>query len=58
MLDSPNGLELPSVGLRAEFTVVAELPAVAVLLQHILVAPVAWVLVGHPPRPGGHRGDV
>lgn len=50
MLDSPDGLQLPGVGLRAEFTVVTELPTVAVPLQHILVAPVARILVGHPPR--------
>ena len=50
MLDSPDGLQLPGVGLRAEFAVVTELPTVVVPLQHILVAPVARILVGHPPR--------
>lgn len=51
MLDSSNGLQQSGVGLGAKFAVGTELPTVPVPLQYILVAPVAWVLVGHPPRP-------
>lgn len=56
VLDSSNGLQQPSVGLCAKFTVVSELPTVPVPLQYILVASIAWVLVGHPPRPVRSQG--
>lgn len=57
MLYSPDGLKLPTVGLCAKLTVGTELSAVPVSLQHILVASVAWVLVGHPPRPVRAQGQ-
>jgi hypothetical protein len=55
MLDSPNGLQLSTVGLRAKLAVGTELSTMSVLLQYILVASVAWVLVGYPPRPERKR---
>lgn len=57
MLDSPDGLQLSCVGLRAELAIVPELAAVPVPLQYVLVTPVARILVGHPTRGQGlHRG--
>lgn len=47
MLDSPDGLDLGSLGVGAKLAVALELSSMAVALQDVLVATVARVLVAH-----------
>lgn len=49
VLDAADGLDLVGVGLAAVFAVLLELAVLSVPLQHVLVTPVSWVLVCHPP---------
>lgn len=47
VLDSPDGLDLRSLGMGAKLAVALELSSVAVTLQDVLVATVTRVLVAH-----------
>lgn len=47
MLDSPDGLNLGSLGVGAKFTVTLVLSSATVALHDVLVATVARVLVAH-----------
>lgn len=47
VLDSPDGLDLGSLGVGAKLAVALELSSVAVTLQDVLVATVTRVLVAH-----------
>lgn len=47
VLDSPDGLDLGSLGVGAKLAVALELSSVAVALQDVLVATVTRVLVAH-----------
>lgn len=47
MLDSPDGLDLGSLGVGAKLAVALELSSATVALQDVLVATVTGVLVAH-----------
>lgn len=47
MLDSPDRLDLGSLGVGAKLAVALELSSMAVALQDVLVATVTRVLVAH-----------